>query len=66
MGKDRKKKGKQQPAADKLDAIRNAITDGGKSSKSVVRAFQSLMRQDEDRDNWAAKEFHRPDAPKKR
>ena len=58
MAKKRKQqKSRQQKAPDRLDVLRNAITDGGKPAKTVLNAFQKLMREDEERDSWAQQEF---------
>jgi len=47
----------RQKPPDRLDMIKEAITDGGRPAKSVIRAFHSLMRQDAQEETWSEKEF---------
>ena len=42
----KEKSGKQRKPPDKLAQIRDALTGGEKSSKKIVRAFETLMRQE--------------------
>ena len=55
--KSKQQKNRQQKAPDRLDVIRNAITDGGQPAKTVLRAFQKMMREGEEDDTWAEKKF---------
>jgi hypothetical protein len=52
----KQKKNVQQKSPDKLDQLKNAISDGGRPAKSVFRAFESLVRQDPEEESWAQKE----------
>jgi hypothetical protein len=52
----KQKKNAQQKSPDKLDQLKNAISDGGRPAKSVFRALESLMRQDSEGESWAQKQ----------
>lgn len=63
--KSKQQKNKQKKAPDRLDVIRNAITDGGKPARTVLRALQKLMHEDDERDTWAEQEFGKRRGPGK-
>ena len=55
---------KHQPQ-DRLKQLQDALTDGEKPRKKVLRAFDTLMRQNEEDDTWAQKEFRQSKERKK-
>ncbi len=65
-GKWKKEKNEKQQAPDRLKQLQDALSDGEKPKKKVLRAFHTLMRQDEEDESWAEKELRESQERKKR
>ena len=65
IGKWKKKKTEKQKAPDRLKQLQDALAEGEKPKKKVLKAFHTLMRQDEEDESWAEKEFRESKERKK-